>query len=46
MGLRYITINFDAFLMLYETERLDLTEKLDYLKIVLSIKKERADRAP
>ena len=46
MGLRYKTINFDAYLMLYGTERLDLTEKLDHLKTVLSIKKGRADRAP
>lgn len=46
MGLRYKTINFDAFLMLYGTERLDLMENLDYLKTVLSIKKECADRTP
>ena len=46
MGLRYKTINFDAFLMLYGTERMDLTEKLDCLKSDLSIKKGRADRAP
>ena len=46
MGLRYKTINFDAFLMLYGTERLDLTEKLNYLESDLGIKKGRADRAP